>query len=171
MIQEFDDNEVFSTDYLNIAPKAGDLAAIYERDGRNLLMSRDENDVADSAGGSALFQNIGSTRMIRSRSESRGSGRTAGLSLYTQRGELLHLHLSGEGGSGFSFLQGMEYLPFSFENRPLPQKVYFGAETAFQLSNWYNDNKGAGAAAENDKCTRRCAASGARPAAIWCFRA
>ena len=45
MIQEFDDNEVFSTDYLNIAPKAGDLAAIYEKGGRNLLMARDENDV------------------------------------------------------------------------------------------------------------------------------
>ena len=41
MIQEFDNNEVFSTDYLNIPPQKGDLAAIYEKGGRNLLMSRD----------------------------------------------------------------------------------------------------------------------------------
>lgn len=45
MIQEFDNNEVFSTDYLNIPPKTGDLAAIYEKGGRNLLMARDEEGV------------------------------------------------------------------------------------------------------------------------------
>ena len=45
MIQEFDDNEVFSTDYLNTPPQKGDLAAIYEKGGRNLLMARDENGV------------------------------------------------------------------------------------------------------------------------------
>lgn len=45
MIQEFDDNEVFSTDYLNTPPQKGDLAAIYEKGGRNLLMARDENGI------------------------------------------------------------------------------------------------------------------------------
>ena len=45
MIQEFDDNEVFSTDYLNTPPQKGDLAAIYEKGGRKLLMAIDENGV------------------------------------------------------------------------------------------------------------------------------
>ena len=43
----------------------------------------------------------------------------------------------------FSFT-GMEFLPFSFGNKPVPKNVYFGAETAFQLSSWYNGNRHCG---------------------------
>ncbi len=39
MIQELENNEVFSTEYRNAAPKKGDLAAVFEKDGRKLLMS------------------------------------------------------------------------------------------------------------------------------------
>jgi hypothetical protein len=41
MIQELSNNEVFSNEYRNIAPKAGDLAAVFEKNGRNLLMRLD----------------------------------------------------------------------------------------------------------------------------------
>lgn len=40
----------------------------------------------------------------------------------------------------FSFT-GMSFMSFSFENKPAPRNVYFGAETAFQLSTWYNGNR------------------------------
>lgn len=143
MIQEFDDNEVFSTDYLNIAPKAGDLAAIYEKGGRNLLMARDENDVMtlpEALLWSKYWFDKDDPEADRKAEEAGGRlvylFTLGGTSYYT----FIYL---GEEAPDFSFA-GMEYLPFSFENRPLPQKVYFGAETAFQLSNWYNDNKRCG---------------------------
>ena len=41
MIHELSNNEVFSNEYRNIAPKAGDLAAVFEKNGRNLLMRLD----------------------------------------------------------------------------------------------------------------------------------
>ena len=41
MIQELSNNEVFSNEYRNIAPKAGDLAAVFEKNGRKLLMRLD----------------------------------------------------------------------------------------------------------------------------------
>ena len=41
MIQELTNNEIFSNEYRNIAPKAGDLAAVFEKNGRNLLMRLD----------------------------------------------------------------------------------------------------------------------------------
>ena len=41
MIQELTNNEIFSNEYRNIAPKAGDLAAVFEKNGRNLLMHLD----------------------------------------------------------------------------------------------------------------------------------
>ena len=34
MIHELTNNEVFSNEYRNIAPKAGDLAAVFEKNGR-----------------------------------------------------------------------------------------------------------------------------------------
>jgi hypothetical protein len=41
MIHELSNNEIFSNEYRNIAPKAGDLAAVFEKNGRNLLMRLD----------------------------------------------------------------------------------------------------------------------------------
>ena len=45
MIQELENNAVFSNEYKPAAPKKGDLAAIYENRGRKLLMALDENGV------------------------------------------------------------------------------------------------------------------------------
>ena len=41
MIHELSNNEIFSNEYRNIAPKTGDLAAVFEKNGRNLLMRLD----------------------------------------------------------------------------------------------------------------------------------
>ena len=41
MIQDLKNNEIFSTEYRNTAPRAGDLASIYENNGRKLLMKLD----------------------------------------------------------------------------------------------------------------------------------
>lgn len=41
MIQELENNEIFSNVYLNVAPKKGDLAAVFEKDGRRLMMALD----------------------------------------------------------------------------------------------------------------------------------
>ena len=41
MIQELSNNEVYSNEYRNIAPKAGDLADVFEKNGRKLRMRLD----------------------------------------------------------------------------------------------------------------------------------
>ena len=43
MINHLENNEVFTTEYLNVPPKQGDLAAVYANNSRDLLMSSDEN--------------------------------------------------------------------------------------------------------------------------------
>ena len=143
MIQEFDNNEVFSTDYLNTPPKTGDLAAIYEKGGRNLLMARDDEGVM-TLPEATLFSEywFDPDDPEADRKAEEAGGRLVYLFTLSGTSYYTFIYL-GDEAPDFSFT-GMDYLPFSFENRTLPQKVYFGAETAFQLSNWYNDNRRCG---------------------------
>ena len=47
MIQDLENNAVFSNEYRPAAPKKGDLAAVFENRGRKLLMSLDEKGVME----------------------------------------------------------------------------------------------------------------------------
>ena len=120
MIQEFDNNEVFSTDYLNIPPQKGDLAAIYEKGGRNLLMSRDEIDVM-TLPEAPLFAKYWFDKddPDADRKAEEAGGRLVYLFTFSGTSYYTFIYL-GDEAPDFAFT-GMEYLPFSFENRPLPQ--------------------------------------------------
>ena len=143
MIQELKNNEAFTTEYRNIPPGEGDLAAIYENNGRKLLMKLGENGelILPEA---VLFRDYWMDQDdpdADKKAEKKG-------------GRLIYLYTVGEinyygffyydaGQPDFSFT-GMEFMPFSFENRPEPWNVFFAAETGMQVSNWYNDNKRCG---------------------------
>lgn len=143
MIQELENNAVFSTAYRPEAPVKGDLAAIFEKDGRKLLMELDDDGVM-SLPEAVLFSDYWSDP-----DDPEADQKTEEMG-----GQLVWL-FSLEGISYFGFLYtggnspdfsftGMDFRPFSFLNRPLPKNVFFGAETAFQLSSWYNDNRRCG---------------------------
>ena len=143
MIQDLENNEVFSTDYLNIPPKAGDLAAVFENGGRRLMMRLDENEVM-SLPEAVLFKDywFDPDDAEADRKAAALGGRL--VYLFTISGKSYYSFLYTDGRTpDFSFT-GMDFLPFSFKNRPLPKNIFFGAETAWQLSSWYNDNRHCG---------------------------
>lgn len=143
MIQELENGAVFSTDYLNTAPKSGDLAAVFENNGRKLLMALDDEGVM-SLPEAVLFADywFDPEDPEADRKAAEAGGRL--VYLFTISGTSYYSFLYADRQTpDFSFT-GMSFLPFSFENRPLPKNVYFGAETAFQLSTWYNDNRHCG---------------------------
>ena len=143
MIQELTNNEIFSNEYRNIAPKAGDLAAVFEKNGRNLLMR------LDAEGAMSLPEAVLFADYWFDPEDSEADKKAA-----EKGGRLVYLFSVGttcyysfvytDGPApDFSFT-GMVFLPFSFESKPLPKNIYFGAETAFQLSSWYNGNRHCG---------------------------
>ena len=171
MIQELENNAVFSNEYRPAAPKKGDLAAVFENGGRKLLMSLDE-DGAMALPEALLFQDYWYDPEDEQAEEK----------MAEKGGRLVYL-FSIDDTSYYSFIYhdqrtpdfsftGMEFLPFSFENRPLPKNVYFGAETSFQLSSWYNDNRRCGRCGAPMKVhpkvrALRCSSCGTKPNARW----
>ena len=143
MIQELTDNEIFSNEYRNIAPKAGDLAAVFEKNGRNLLMRLD-TEGAMSLPEAVLFADYWfdpeDTEADKKAAEK--GGRLVYLFSVGTTCYYSFVYTDGP-APDFSFT-GMEFLPFSFESKPLPKNIYFCAETAFQLSSWYNGNRHCG---------------------------
>ena len=147
MIQELENNAVFSNEYRPRAPKKGDLAAVYENRGRDLLMSLDQ-DGALRLPEAILFQDY----WIEPDDEE------AEEKMALKGGRLIYLFSIDDTAfygfiyydkrtADFSFT-GMEFQPFSFGNKARPKNVYFGAETAFQLNTWYNDNRRCGRCGE-----------------------
>ena len=143
MIHELINNEKFTTEYKNIPPKEGDLAAIYENNGRKLLMKLGENGelILPEA---MLFVDywIDPDDPEQDKKARENGGRL--IYLYTV-GDINYysfLYYDKE-TPDFSFT-GMEFQPFSFENKPSPWNVFFAAETSMQVSNWYNDNRRCG---------------------------
>ena len=143
MIQELENNAVFSNEYRPIAPGDGDLAAVFENGGRKLLMSLDDEG-AMTLPEAVLFKDF-----WLDPDDGEAEEKMAELG-----GRLVYL-FSIDDISYYGFIYydqrtpdfsftGMEFLPFSFENKPIPKNVYFGAETSFQLSTWYNDNRRCG---------------------------
>ena len=143
MIQELENNAVFSNEYKPAAPKKGDLAAIYENRGRKLLMALDENGVM-SLPEAVLFKDywIEPDEVNAEEKMAEKGGRLVYLYSIDDTAFYSFIYYD-EKTPDFSFT-GMEFLPFSFENKPLPKNIYFGAETAFQLATWYNDNRRCG---------------------------
>ena len=143
MIQELTNNEIFSNEYRNIAPKAGDLAAVFEKNGRNLLMRLD-TEGAMSLPEAVLFADYWfdpeDTEADKKAAEK--GGRLVYLFSVGTTCYYSFVYTDGP-APDFSFT-GMGFLPFSFESKPLPKNIYFGAETAFQLSSWYNGNRHCG---------------------------
>ena len=143
MIHELSNNEIFSNEYRNIAPKAGDLAAVFEKNGRNLLMRLDAEG-AMSLPEAVLFADYWfdpqDTEADKKAAEK--GGRLVYLFSVGTTCYYSFVYTDGP-APDFSFT-GMEFLPFSFESKPLPKNIYFGAETAFQLSSWYNGNRHCG---------------------------
>ena len=129
MIHELSNNEIFSNEYRNIAPKAGDLAAVFEKNGRNLLMRLDAEG-AMSLPEAVLFadywfdpQDAEADQKVAEK-----GGRLVYLFSIGETGYYSFLYM-GEKVPDFAFT-GMTFLPFGFENEPLPKNIYFGAETA-----------------------------------------
>ncbi len=143
MIQELENNAVFSTEYRNTAPAEGDLAAIFENGGRKLLM-RLREDGSMELPEAVLFRQywLDPDDGDALQKTAENGGRL--VYLFTVSGTSYYSFIYDGGDTpDFSFT-GMEFLPFSFENRPLPKNVFFGAETSWQLSSWYNDNRRCG---------------------------
>ena len=143
MIQELENNAVFSTEYRNTAPAEGDLAAIFENGGRKLLM-RLREDGSMELPEAVLFRQywLDPDDGDALQKAAENGGRL--VYLFTVSGTSYYSFIYDGGDTpDFSFT-GMEFLPFSFENRPLPKNVFFGAETSWQLSSWYNDNRRCG---------------------------
>lgn len=140
MIQELENNEVFSNDYRNVAPREGDLAAVFERDGRRLMMALD-GEGAMSLPDASLFSEywLDPHDEEADRKALKAGGRLVYLFSVGKTNYYSFLYM-GQNRPDFSFT-GMSFMPFSFESRPTPKNVYFGAETAFQLSSWYNGNR------------------------------
>ena len=143
MIQDLKNNERFTTEYKNVAPTKGDLAVIYENNGRKLLMRLGERDelILPEA---ELFMDYWiepDDPDAERKAEEKG-------------GRLIYLYSVGDTNyysffyydarrPDFSFT-GMDFQPFNFDNRPEPWNVFFAAETSMQVSNWYNDNRRCG---------------------------
>ena len=113
MIQELTNNEAFSNEYRNIAPKAGDLAAVFEKNGRNLLMRLDAEG-AMSLPEAVLFADYWfdpeDTEADKKAAEkggygggqkSSGKGRASRLSVFCRNNLLLQLCLHGWSRAGF----------------------------------------------------------------------
>ena len=140
MIQELENNAVFSTDYLNIPPKKGDFAAVFKNVERQILMdtASDGSMILPDASLFSDFWFDPNDPEADAKAAELG-GRLAylftisGISFYT----LIYM---GDKEPDLSFV-GMEFQPFTFEIKPVPKNVFFGAETAFQLSTWYHDNR------------------------------
>ena len=143
MIQDLENNEIFTTEYLIAPPKPGDLAAVYENGGRRLLMHRDA-DGTMTLPEAVLFSDwwIDPADPDAQQKAADAGGQLVYLFTISGRNYYSFIY-AGADQPDFSFT-GMEYLPFSFEDRPIPKNVYFGAETAWQLSSWYNDNRRCG---------------------------
>ncbi len=140
MIQELENNAVFSNEYLNVAPKKGDFAAVFEKNGRQLMMSVDAEGVMTLPDASLFsdFWFAPDDPDADRKAEEKG-GRL--VYLFSISGTVFYTFLyMGQDSPDFSFT-GMEFLPFSFESRPAPKNIYFAAETAFQISSWYNGSR------------------------------
>lgn len=140
MIQELENNEVFSNVYLNVAPKKGDLAAVFEKDGRRLMMDLDGEGIMFLPDAS-LFSEFwfDPHDPDADRKAMKAGGRLVYLFSVGDTNYYSFLYM-GQNRPDFSFT-GMDFQSFSFENKPTPKNVYFGAETAFQLSTWYNGSR------------------------------
>ena len=143
MINNLKNNERFTTEYKNVAPSKGDLAAIYENNGRKLLMKLGERGelILPEAVQFMDYWIEPDDPDADAKAEEKG-------------GRLIYLYSVGETNyysffyydarrPDFSFT-GMEFQPFNFDNRPEPWNEFFAAETGMQVANWYNDNKRCG---------------------------
>ena len=124
MIQDLENNAVFSNEYKPAAPKKGDLAAVFENRGRKLLMSLDENGVM-ALPEAVLFEDYWIEPDDEKAEEKMAEmgGRLVWLFNIDDTAFYSFIYYD-EKTPDFSFTN-MEFLPFSFENRPLPKNVYF----------------------------------------------
>ena len=143
MIQELENNAVFSTEYLNTAPKKGDFAVVFQNVERQILMDTAEDGsmvLPDATLFSEFWFEPEDPDADKKAAEK--GGRLA--YLFTISGTSYYsLIYMGECKPDVSFT-GMTFQPFNFDIKPVPKNVFFGAETAFQLSTWYHDNRHCG---------------------------
>ncbi|MBR2188351.1 MAG: NUDIX domain-containing protein [Eubacterium sp.] len=143
MIQELENNEVFTPEYLNIPPKKGDFAAVFKNVERQILMDTAE-DGSMILPDATLFSDFWFDPEDAEADQKASvlGGRLA--YLFTISGTSYYTFIyMGDAAPDFSFT-GMEFQPFNFDIRPVPKNVFFGAETSFQLSTWYHDNRHCG---------------------------
>lgn len=143
MIQDLENNERFSTDYLNTAPKKGDFAAIFKTVEREILMdtAADGSMLLPDATEFAGYWFDPEDEDADKKAAEKG-GRLVYLFTITETSFYTFIYM-GDITPDFSFT-GMEFHPFNFDILPVPRKVFFGAETAFQLAGWLHDNRHCG---------------------------
>ena len=143
MIQDLENNAVFTTEYLNIPPKAGDMAAVFDNIKRQILMDTSE-DGSMILPDATLFSDywFDPEDPDADAMAAEAGGRL--VYLFTISGTSFYSFVyMGDHTPDFSFTN-MEFKPFNFEIKPVPKNVFFAAETAFQLSAWYHDNRHCG---------------------------
>lgn len=144
MINHLENNEVFTTEYLNVPPKQGDLAAVYANNSRDLLMSSDENGgmkLPDATLFKDYWFDPGDPDAVKKAAEK--GGRLAYLFTISGKNFYTFVYEGNQQNLDFSFT-GMKFEKFGIKSTPLPRNIFFAAETAMQLSSWYNDNKRCG---------------------------
>ena len=166
MIQELENNAVFSNEYRPAAPKKGDLAAIYENRGRKLLMSLDENG-AMSLPEAELFRDYWIEPDDGNAEEKMAEKGGRLVYLYSIDDTAFYTFIYYDDKTpDFSFT-GMEFLPFSFENKPLP-KTYISERKLH--SSWQpgiTTTDAAAGAERRCRYIRRSGPADAAPADTW----
>ncbi len=140
MIQELENNEVFTPEYLNVPPRKGDYAAVFKNKERMILMdtAEDGSMILPDASLFIDFWFSPEDDEADRKAEEKG-GRLVYLFTISDTSYYSFICM-GDSAPDFSFT-GMDFHPFNFNIRPVPKNVFFGAETAFQLSAWYHDNR------------------------------
>ena len=143
MIQDLENNERFSTDYLNTAPKKGDYAAIFKTVEREILMDTAE-DGSLQLPDASLFREywFDPEDADADKKAAKKGGRLVYLFTISETSYFTFIYMGGT-TPDFSFT-GMDFHPFNFFIRPIPKNVFFGAVTAFQLAGWLHDNRHCG---------------------------
>ena len=143
MIHELENNAVFTTEYLNTPPAEGDFAAIFRNVERQLLMNTAE-DGSMILPDATLFADywFDPEDPDADRKAEEKGGRLVYLFTISSISFYTFIYMGGH-EPDFSFT-GMTFHPFHIKMNPHPRNVFFGAETSFQLSAWYHDNRHCG---------------------------
>ena len=143
MIQDLENNEKYTTEYLNTPPKKGDLAAVFKTVERQCLLRINEDgsmELPDASLFAGYWFDPEDADADKKAAEK--GGRLVYLFTIGETSYYTFIYM-GNVTPDFSFT-GMEFQPFNFEIRPVPRNVFFGAVTAFMLAGWLHDNRHCG---------------------------